>query len=75
MKCDIEAPSDDTLPALTRNKDYEDVLTFGFVHECYKMLKFKDVQIMPFYLMQVIGKYVRYETIHLIAPHEDTKKH
>ena len=60
-----------------RNEERENLATFGFVHECYKMLKLKDVQIMPFYLIQLIGKWVRYETIHLIATdvNEENKKH
>ena len=50
-------------------------MTFGFVHGCYKMLKFKDLQIIPFYLIQFIAKWIRYEKIHLIWMCSEANKH
>ena len=68
IKSDIEAPEEEfTGLTLTRNKDYEDVLTFGFIRKCYKMTNYSDLQALPFYLIKFIGKWVCYETIHLIA--------
>ena len=63
---------------LTRNKEFDDLLTFGYVHECYKMEKFKDMQVIPFYLIRFIGKWICCETIHLFTLHGDkdmTRKH
>ena len=67
MKCGIEAPSDSICSALTRNKSNEELLTFGFVHDCYKVTNFRGIQMIPFYLIKVIGKWVCYETIHLVG--------
>ena len=49
--------------ATTRNEDKDDLLTFGFIH---KWQKFYKTQPMPFYLIQLVGNWVCYETIHVI---------
>ena len=65
---DIEAPSATMSKAvvLTRNDQRENLSTFGFINDCYKMCRFHGVQVMSFYLIKIIDKYVCYETLHLL---------
>ena len=51
---------------ITRNDNNDNLLTFGFINDCYKNQEFKDVQVLPFYLIKFISNWVYFETIHLI---------
>ena len=79
-KSNITTPATDAIgkATLTRNEEFEDLLTFGYVHDCYKIKNFKNMRMIPFYLIQLIGKWICYETIHLFTVQNDkdrTKKH
>ena len=54
----------------TRNEEQEDLVTFGFVHECYKTEIFQKVQMIPFDLINVLKRWVCYETFHLVLRSE-----
>ena len=48
---------------ITRDKDKESVLSHGYVKDCYnKDDKFKNVLSMPYYLCELISKWVLVET-------------
>ena len=69
MKSDIPTAETESFTGLvlTRNKDNEDVLTFGFVRDCYKMKQLRNTQSVPFYLIKFIGKWICYEIVHMIG--------
>jgi hypothetical protein len=47
--------------------DKDEVLTFGFVSQCFKLKEFAAVQPLPFYLIQFISKWMQNQTVHLLA--------
>eukprot|EP01084_Bolivina_argentea_P177395 306772_1 len=52
---------------ITNNKCNDELLTFGFIRICYKSNTFIKLQYLPVYLIQLIGKWVCYQNIHIIA--------
>ena len=68
MKSDIKIPYKGCpVGAITTNDDRDELLTFGFVRNCYKIFSLSDnVQPLPFYLIKFIQKWVCYENLHLI---------
>ena len=75
-RSNIEAPSASSISgAVTRNYKQENLLTFGFINQCYKMLQYQNVTPMPFYLIKLIEKWVCYETIHFVELVQDNNHH
>ena len=72
MKSDVEATVDvNDLKGLAltriRNQGNEGLLTFGYVRRCYNNKMFKNMQNLPFDLIKFVGKWICYETMHLIG--------
>ena len=76
MKSDIRSPFIGyPFGAITKNDENDELLTFGFIRNCYKIFSlFNDVQIMPFYLMKFIQKWVCNEKLHLMLSKEYDNK-
>ena len=67
IKSDIKKPTNDfSCVIITRNDDRDNLLTFGFVGECYKKREYKNIQKLPFYLIKMIDSWVCFETVHLL---------
>eukprot|EP01084_Bolivina_argentea_P015581 29200_1 len=63
MKC----PKKGSYHAITiNNSKHDEIATFGFVNGCYKAANFVGVQILPHYLIKIIGCYFCHEEIHLL---------
>ena len=52
---------------MIRNKIKDELLTFGFVNNCFKLNEFTNVQILPHYLIDLIVKYIIMEYIHIFS--------
>ena len=60
---------------ITRKSQKDDeLLTFGFVHECYKKDNMKKMQELPFYLIQLIAKWIFYNYLHIVFGEHETAK-
>ncbi len=57
---------------MANNSQNDELLTFGFVNECFRSSQFNDIQVLPYYLVKLIGNWVCYEFIHIVA---DDGKH
>ena len=53
--------------AILRSERRDKVLTAGFVNRIFKTSEFKDVQLLPLYLIEMIGKWMSREYIHLLS--------
>ena len=52
---------------MLRDEEGDELLTFGFVRKAFKSPMFRNVQEMPHYLIQLIGKWIHNEYLHLIG--------
>ena len=51
---------------IINDMDHDEVLTFGYIRDCYKKDSFADLQVLPPHLIRFILNWVCYEYIHLI---------
>ncbi len=49
----------------------EELLCCGYIRKCWKLSKFKQITVLPYYLTQIIDAYFAIETIHMM----NTEKH
>ncbi len=49
----------------------EELLCCGYIRKCWKLSKFKQIRVLPYYLTQIIDAYFAIETIHMM----NTEKH
>ena len=70
IKSDVKMPENISgtaaTSAITRNNDKENLLTFGFVNQCFNTKNYENMQQLPFYLIKLIEKWVCFETMHVI---------
>ena len=57
-----------------RNAKRDELLTFGFVHQSFQESEFRNMQIMPKYLIQMIPRWVYKERIYLVRTSGKQKK-
>lgn len=67
-KTDIRPPNNkSTNKAVIRNDKYlQNIITFGFVRNCWKYPAFKGIDLLPVYLTKIIEKYYHYEVVHVL---------
>ena len=53
------------------SKDRDALMTSGFIKQCYKQPKFKDIMALPASITTLIGKWVTIEHVHLILQEQD----
>ena len=58
---------------ITNDIDGDDLLTFGYVNNCYKSPTFNHLQSLSFDVVQLIAKWVCNQTIYLIQDGETEK--
>ncbi len=51
---------------MTNNSTSDELKNFGFVNDCYKSEKFKNIQPLPQYLIKIICCYFCHEEIYLL---------
>lgn len=57
---------------LLRDQEGDELLTFGFVRRTFKSPGFQNMQRLPHYLIQLIGKWIHNEYLHLMDHQDDT---
>ena len=53
----------------------KDVLVNGFVKECFKMKEFKQLQLPPVYIVNIIVQWFSAEMIHFVKIQNDINNH
>ena len=70
-ECSIKWPwpefDNPMFPIMIRDATRDKLLTFGYVNTCFKMKEFKDVQVLPHYLIQLITQWFVMEYAHIFA--------
>ena len=68
IKCPVESQF---AAAITRDDARDELLTFGFINHCYTSSQFRNVQLLPHYLIRLITNWICHENIHLISTDGD----
>ena len=66
-KSSIKIPCSHFTVVLDRNDDREDVLLSSYMNKLWRNPEFVSVQLLPFYLTKLIGKYICFEYVHLVG--------
>eukprot|EP01084_Bolivina_argentea_P041001 75667_1 len=65
---DVKCPCKEWLTAvITNDKSYDGLLTFAYIHDCFKLSSFNNLQAMPIYLIQLVSEWVCNEEINLLV--------
>ena len=59
---------------VTRDENYDSLLVFAYVKDCFKDNKMMNVQKLPFELIDLIANCVCNETLHLIEDDGESLK-
>ena len=65
-KCSIKCPEKGVFDAFINDIDGDNVLTFGYINNCFKCNNFFNVRPLPYYLIKLIAKKVCIQYVHLI---------
>ena len=69
-KCSIKWPGDVPMEAvIVRDACKDKLLAFGYVNMCFKEKELENAQLLPHYLIQLIGNCFVMEYIHLFDYH------
>ena len=49
------------------NPERDNLIVFGYVHDCFKRKEFDQIPELPFYLIRLIGKWICNEQLHLFS--------
>ena len=72
IKSRISCPAKGWMDAIVTNDiDGDNVLTYAYVNDCYKLNNFGDMQILPYYLIEMIARWVSRQYIHLLTEGDD----
>ena len=63
IRCPIKSGFHGTMMT---DKHLDELLTFGFIRKCFKSRNMKSVQLLPRYLIEMIGKWFETKWIHLL---------
>lgn len=68
-KTDINCPkrSFETKTVIRNDKYSQDIITFGFIRNCWRDPLFRGKEILPVYLIKIIERYYYYQVIHLFC--------
>ena len=67
-KCSMRWPEDGPMEAImVRDAERDKLLAFGYVNMCFKLKEMTNVQVLPHYLIALIGKWFMMEYIHLFT--------
>ena len=51
---------------ISNDPEGDELITFGFINDCYKSNNFQNVQVLPFYLIQLISHWLCIQEIYLL---------
>ena len=58
---------------ITNDMDRNNLLTFGYINNCYKLDNFSNVQLLPLYLIKIVAKYAFNQQIYLMSIHNGSR--
>ena len=67
MKSTIKTPSKRFTSWIDQNEHHDKLLVFGYINKLWKLPKYANIQTLPYYLINLIAKWVCFEDIHLMA--------
>ena len=66
-KSDIKCPMrGDIRATISDDLDEDKLVTSGFINRCYKGKDFMNVQLLPFYLIELISKWYQNQNVYLL---------
>eukprot|EP01084_Bolivina_argentea_P121503 215324_1 len=72
-KSTIKCPFKGNCVATIMETNYMELLTFGFVNQCFQQSEFKDLQRLPYYIKKFMAQWISNEWIYLVE--KSTRKH
>ncbi len=69
----VQLPKKENVVSVMINKEIKDeLLTFGFVNDCYRLQQFKSIPLMPYYIIKCVSSFICNEFIHIIGKLKET---